>query len=233
MELELFLVRHGESLSNAGVTEEAGGYPPADPPLSEKGRLQARLLGEYYADTPLDCLFSSGMTRALETAAAVALRRPGGSCALEVDPVFTECGTGPNAGFKPFETVRAAFPFAVPARGADPAGNFLHITEGGEPDEARMVRAHRALAGIHARFHSGERVMVAGHGAFNTMLLFAALGLEPSVIFDTAMNNSCVTKLVFYRPGTGPYNADVHMIYQNDHSHLAGRFDRELIDTLK
>jgi broad specificity phosphatase PhoE len=65
----LYIVRHGESLGNTG--EDTG----HDPALSEKGRLQARLLGERMSKVSLECIMSSTLIRAQETARAVALHQ--------------------------------------------------------------------------------------------------------------------------------------------------------------
>src|SRR5438552_18575760 len=43
-----------------------------DPPLSEQGRLQARLLGEALSLKPIDAVFASNLRRADETAAEIA-----------------------------------------------------------------------------------------------------------------------------------------------------------------
>ena len=76
IELELYLVRHGESMGNAGLADTLCDELKNDPPLTEKGERQADLLGRYFADLPLDALLASGMRRALQTAEAVRFYQP-------------------------------------------------------------------------------------------------------------------------------------------------------------
>jgi broad specificity phosphatase PhoE len=65
---ELLLIRHGQQDINLQGT--AGEL--IDPPLSQQGRAQARLLGEALSTTNLDAIFASPLQRALDTARAVA-----------------------------------------------------------------------------------------------------------------------------------------------------------------
>ncbi len=58
----LYIARHGESLGNTG--EDLG----PDPALSEKGMLQAELLGKRMHKFRLDGIFASPLTRAVQTA---------------------------------------------------------------------------------------------------------------------------------------------------------------------
>lgn len=58
----LYIARHGESLGNTG--EDNG----INPPLSEKGVVQAKLLGERMKKINLDCILSSPLKRAIQTA---------------------------------------------------------------------------------------------------------------------------------------------------------------------
>ncbi len=58
----LYIARHGESLGNTG---EDTGHNPA---LSEKGLIQAELLGKRMKNIKLDCIMSSPLTRAVQTA---------------------------------------------------------------------------------------------------------------------------------------------------------------------
>ena len=232
VELELFLVRHGESMGNAGLSAGANELHGDDPPLTEKGRLQASLLGAYYSRLRFDCVLASGLTRAAQTAGAVAALQDGPGSRAEIHPLFTECGVAADYGVKTMEELRALVPCAVPAAGLPPETNFVH-TPGAEPDEARFVRAKAALAYLRGRFFRGERILLAGHGAFNTVFLFAALGMDAVPAFDVAVDNTGVSKLVFYKPGTGPYQADVHLIFHNDHSHLVGHFDDELLNAVR
>ena len=229
--LELFLARHGQSTGNVGISSGANAAHGDDPFLTEKGLLQARLLGAYYSRVRFDCVLASGLNRAAQTAGEVA-RAQAGAARVEIHPLFTECGVAADYGFKSAAELRALLPFADPAAGVEETANLVHAA-GPEADPVRFTRANAALRYLLGRFHSGERVFVAGHGAFNTVFLFAAMGLTEAGAFDLASDNSCVSKLVFYRPGTGPYNADVHLICHNDRTHLAGYFDGELLSVLK
>ena len=62
----LYIARHGESLGNTG--EDTG----HDPKLSVKGKKQAELLGERMKNLRLDAIFSSPLTRAVQTAESTA-----------------------------------------------------------------------------------------------------------------------------------------------------------------
>ena len=55
LELEMYLIRHGQSRGNAGLTPaDAPLADREDPVLSELGVYQASLLGQAYADVPFD-----------------------------------------------------------------------------------------------------------------------------------------------------------------------------------
>lgn len=58
----LYIARHGESLGNTG--EDTGNNPA----LSAKGIIQAELLGKRMKNIQLDCILSSPLTRAVQTA---------------------------------------------------------------------------------------------------------------------------------------------------------------------
>lgn len=58
----MYIARHGESLGNTG---EDTGHNPA---LSEKGQIQAELLGKRMKNVKLDCIMSSPLKRAVQTA---------------------------------------------------------------------------------------------------------------------------------------------------------------------
>ena len=65
---EVLLIRHGQQdvdLRAATVGEWI------DPPLSEQGRLQARLLGEALSLKPIDAVFASRLKRASQTAGEI------------------------------------------------------------------------------------------------------------------------------------------------------------------
>lgn len=59
----LYLIRHGESQSQSGHTDDH-----VNPPLSALGREQATRLSNRFEETPLDVLYVSTLTRAVETA---------------------------------------------------------------------------------------------------------------------------------------------------------------------
>src|ERR1700680_1413671 len=73
----LLLVRHGESTWNADGRWQG----QADPPLTERGRLQASLAAQALGS--IDAIASSDLERAAETASIIAAR-------LGLEPVLSE-----------------------------------------------------------------------------------------------------------------------------------------------
>ena len=92
---ELFLIRHGESRGNAGIEGDC----PADsedPRLTGLGVSQAEKLGIYLSDKiRFDCVFSSGLRRAVETARGIIRYQPG-SPNLNILPDLCEIGISPD-----------------------------------------------------------------------------------------------------------------------------------------
>lgn len=83
----LFLVRHGESDSNAHG--RIGGHSPV--PLTERGRQQAALTGRALVAVRPTAVISSDLLRAEQTAAAIAAAT---GHTLELDPGLRERSLG-------------------------------------------------------------------------------------------------------------------------------------------
>lgn len=66
--LQLFLIRHAESLGNIETDEE---FDEVNPPLSPHGEEQVRALGKRFAAEKPDVLYSSPLGRAMRTAQAL------------------------------------------------------------------------------------------------------------------------------------------------------------------
>jgi len=67
---ELVFIRHGEQ-----VVPDWGRGPVGDivdPPLSERGEIQARLVGERFSTARIDAVYASPLRRAFDTGAQVA-----------------------------------------------------------------------------------------------------------------------------------------------------------------
>lgn len=65
---KLYLIRHGESVSNL-ITQFAGSL---DKPLTEKGREQAKVTADFLAAIPFSAVYASDLMRAYDTGLAVA-----------------------------------------------------------------------------------------------------------------------------------------------------------------
>lgn len=223
IELELYIIRHGESMGNAGLADTLSGYAKHDTPLTEKGKMQAGLLGQYFADLQIDHLLCSGMERALQTAEAVRNHQPAdGAKIAEVHKIFTECNTGTECAGRTISEIQSEFPHMKSALGTDPQERI--IFHGKDDTDAMLLeRGKEALNYLRGRFSNGEKVMVVAHAAFNTFLLYAALGLSHEQIFDPTFYNTSITKIIFFKEGTGKF-ADVHLEYMNSTPHLCNLY---------
>ena len=154
---ELLLIRHGQSTANAsGVWQGQTEFP-----LSQEGREQARSVGKALAGERFDAIYSSPLSRALETAEIIVRETgfPGDIVPIED---LTERRGGSLEGTTHAERE---------ARNPELVKKFLELPEeerwtlvGAETDEEILHRFERAISGIRARHAEGARIVVVSHG---------------------------------------------------------------------
>jgi broad specificity phosphatase PhoE len=87
------LARHGESTLN--VSRTVNGDPEVDVPLTEKGRREARLLGDQLRNVPIDVCIATRFARTRETAEIAVGTR---GVRVEVEPLFDDVDVGDLEG---------------------------------------------------------------------------------------------------------------------------------------
>ncbi|HET7542656.1 MAG TPA: histidine phosphatase family protein [Polyangiaceae bacterium] len=167
----LWLVRHGESAGNLALlaAETAGAETieiegrDVDVPLSERGRRQARALGQWLHQQPANeqpsLIVSSPYARALETARQLSHELPSASASCLVDERLREKEFGE---LNRFTKAGISTRFPEEARRRAELGKFYYRPPGGESwcDVALRVRAFVQDLQLA---HAGERVLVVAH----------------------------------------------------------------------
>ncbi|MGQ9808027.1 MAG: histidine phosphatase family protein [Armatimonadota bacterium] len=184
----LTLVRHGESQWNA--IRVIQGH--LDSPLSEAGRAQARALSAVLRQGEYDCVFSSDLSRAMETG-RLAL---GSDAEIIAEPRLREHCFGRWQGLSP-EDVQRRFPDEWSRYRADP---LTVRPEGGESVTDLRDRVAGLLDEWHERL-AGRRVLVFTHGGVVRVSVMVALGLPLSPWGRLRVPNASVTSLEFGRGG--------------------------------
>lgn len=218
-ELDLYIIRHGESVGNAGyggrtdLTLKEG----TDPVLTEKGINQADAAGRYFQDTQFDAFYSSAMLRAAQTATQILKYQPE-SRPLYVMPELCEVGINPEYKGVEIDEIRQFCPDAEYAEGTQTAETRMrydtHEANGKVTERARFVIDY-----LRSRYKSGEKVVIVSHAAFITNLVFTIMELdniEPK--FDIDYNNTGVTRVTYYKHGTYKWGDTVFRCI-NDTSH--------------
>jgi broad specificity phosphatase PhoE len=159
----VLLVRHGTTDWN--VEFRAQGQ--ADIPLNERGRREALGVARRLAQTPIDAIYSSDLSRAWDTALTIASLH-----GLEVtaEPAFREIDQGEWTGLTDDEIKR---------RWPDRWGPARHYTARPGGESPQSVR-RRALAGLGrvVAAHPDGTVAVISHGATIRTLVAEVLGLD-------------------------------------------------------
>lgn len=159
----LILVRHGNTEWNG--LRRAQGH--ADIALDDIGRAQAEAAADELAGLPVAAVYTSDLTRALDTARAIAQRH---GLEVSVDPDLREIDQGEWTGLTT-EEIKARWPeLWGPAR-------HYSARPGGESPDALQQRALGALRRIVAAHPEGT-VVVVSHGGTIRTLSAAALGYE-------------------------------------------------------
>jgi broad specificity phosphatase PhoE len=202
----LLLVRHGAT----AATEEDRFSGSTGAELSEQGRWQAARLGERLSEQNITAVYSSPLSRALETARIVAAH-----CHLEPVPRngLQEIGHGHWEGLKR-EDVEREFAAEYAAWDADP---FTFAPAGGESGVAVLARALPVIREI-VTAHSGGRVLVVSHKATLRLVLSSLLGFDPRGYRDRLDQSPACLNVIDFRD---PVRARLMLF--NDTSHYADR----------
>ena len=131
IEMELYIVRHGQSCMNIkdgyGVpVEELTRDQRENPPLTELGKRQAELLGEYYKDVKFDDVYASPLRRATMTADYALQKNNVSDKHIYTMPWLIECGVGEDYSAVTLEELNAEFDGIILApEGIDVSGYLV------------------------------------------------------------------------------------------------------------
>ena len=185
----LIVLRHGETAWN--VDTRIQGH--LDIPLNDRGRWQARRTAQALIDEPIRAVYASDLSRAHETAQAVAR-------AFDL-PVTTHLGLrernfGTFQG-RTFAEIEAELPEqAIRWRKRDP--DFA--PEGGESLIEFRQRVTDTAHDIAAR-HPGELVVMVGHGGVLDVLYRAATRQELQAPRTWELGNAAINRLLWTPDG--------------------------------
>jgi len=174
-ESRLYFVRHGESEANA-----AGVFAgQTDSPLTARGRDQAAAVAAALADLHIDRVVSSDLSRARDTAAAIAAVH---RLTVEVHSELREIDVGAASG-KRWDDGSLG-PSALTAE----SDAFVQWP-GGESLERALARSLGCLDRL-VRDHPGEQLVVVGHGGITRILVSHFLRILPRLERSPATNTN-------------------------------------------
>lgn len=202
----LLLVRHGATTA----TEEGRFSGSRGAELSEEGRQQAARLGHRLAPQSLTAIYSSPLSRAMDTARIVA-----GHCRvdLQVRDGLREIHHGRWEGLKR-EDVERQFPDEYHAWEADP---FTFAPVEGESGVSVLARALPVVREV-VTAHPGGRILLVSHKATLRLILSSLLGFDPRGYRDRLDQSPACLNVVDFRD---PVRARLMLF--NDTSHYTDR----------
>lgn len=172
----LYLLRHGETSFNA----ENRFQGHLDIPLNETGLTQAQLLGEALADINFSAIYTSDLSRALQTAQQVAAHQ---QTAIFAVRRLREAALGDWEGYSG-EEVAEKWPQELAAWRKDSLHNRPPGGETLQQVQARAIDLTNELVAKHPK----ERIALVGHGgsirAIIAFVLQAELNIFPHLRLD-------------------------------------------------
>jgi len=202
----LYLVRHGATQLSA--EDRFAGEIGVD--LSPEGREQAARLGERLRAHEISAVYSSPLSRTVETAQIVA-----GRCGLDIQTAdgLREIRHGHWEGLTRQE-VESRFAQEYSDWQQDP---FTFAPEGGESGVSVLARALPAIREIVVR-HAGQNVLVVSHKATIRILLSSLLGFDPRGYRDRLDQAPACLNVLDFRD-----SVRARLMLFNDTSHYSDR----------
>ncbi len=185
MSTTIYLIRHGETDWNRDSIFRGR----VDVPLNNNGLKQAEAAGKGLDDVEFDAVYSSPLSRALQTAEAVAA-----TCGLEVNmnEDFSDIDYGKWQGMTLSE-VKANYPKEYKRWQSEPHKAAI-------PDGERLSEIHdRAWGALRevVRSHPDQTIAVAAHRVINKVLVLGALGLPLKDFWRIRQDNCSVNVFEF------------------------------------
>lgn len=197
----VLLLRHGETAWN--VERRIQGH--LDAALNDRGRWQAHQLGHALRDEDLVAIYSSDLTRAMDTALAVSKAT---GLPVRTDPGLRERSFGRFEGLT-YDEIEQGWPQdALRWRQREP--DFC-VGDG----ESLTAFSARCVAAVTrcARAHGGQAIAVVAHGGVLDCLYRAAAGMQLQDSRTWALGNASINRLLFHGDGFA-------LVGWNDVAHL-------------
>jgi 2,3-bisphosphoglycerate-dependent phosphoglycerate mutase len=203
---EIIMVRHAEPDYNA----TNGTYEPPDPPLTQRGGLQAARLAERLQDTQIDAVYSSTMRRAIETADVIAAAK---NLPVIRTPQLREVAIGPRVLNSGKEDPKELASQVLVRFLNNPRWDAIEGLEPSRPFRHRVVQAVEAIISRHP----GERVVLVTHAGVINAYLSMVLDIPRDMFFLPEHASISVLRVL----------RDLYAVHKlNDYSHLLPTFSR-------
>jgi broad specificity phosphatase PhoE len=204
MSTRILLIRHGDT--PASKDHRFAGA--RDVPLSEEGRVHASQLATRLARYPIDAVYASSMSRALDTARFIAAVH-----GLDATPVpeLREMAHGNWDGLT-HEEVQARYPQELEAYQRDP---YTFVPEGAESGEMVYKRAVPAILNL-VRAHPNQTLVVVGHKTTNRLILAHCFGIDPRLYRDKLAQRPAALNVIEFWSEDNP-----QVLLLNDIGHYA------------
>ena len=202
--MRLILVRHGQTVHN--IESRYQGHSNSD--LSELGRVQAERVGERLSHEQIDAVYSSDLTRAVDTAEAIAKFH---KLPAHTDARLRECAFGEWEGLT-VDEVAEQYPELYQNYRRD---SITHRAPGGERKEELQARTVDAVNDIVRQHPDGTVVVVVHGGSLRAFFCHA---------FDAGLET--FTKIRFDNCGITAFSLEPSgrwfLEYSNEICHLKG-----------
>lgn len=172
----VYIVRHGETDSNAG--HKCLGH--TDAPMNETGRQQVQNLAKRLADVEFDAVYSSPLQRTVDTAAAVKKRAP---MTMSYGLIERDYGTWEGMSFAEIEA-------KYPEEYRKWRENWIDfVLPGGESAAKHQERVNEITDKIVSE-NEGKRILIVTHLGTARHIISHMLGLTPEQSWRFTLDNA-------------------------------------------
>ncbi|KNZ71191.1 phosphoglycerate mutase [Thermincola ferriacetica] len=178
--VRIYLVRHGETNWNKSLKYQGH----KDVPLNDEGKKQAEKIGLRLAKEKIDAVYSSDLSRARETAAAIARHHNKQVITLRE---FRETNFGCWEGLTYVEIVAAYEEVMLNWR----KNPWQTKIPGGECLEEVVNRTNGMFWQLVEK-HAGENIVIVAHGGTNRTIIAGILGMDFNDYWKLKQDNVCL-----------------------------------------